>query len=1011
MSARALILLNPYRLPAQHPLVLSPEDMAAWMNGYSALWHPALLWGAAGPPRVDGPYDYEQPRPGHLYAVPESPPLMMPDDWEQRVKGAGALLFKATPDRAETFAHLEEVLKQAPVPPGLANLGPDEIAPFLGLGLGYLMQATLSEAMEHENLLENEPFWQEVQQAIAALAGLPYTPPSPPEPQPAEPTAYDAEYGDYGAAPPADDFADAPPAPVGANGAGTGGAPETTPALPPAANASGGDADVWLGHLRAAAERLLSAREVLYPVAIHLLDLCLLDEREPAGSWPPTFDRGLPVNFLATGYLLEKLGQQAPDRLAALNVRVRAEQAEVCGGCYLEREDALLPVESQLWNLVKGTAVTRDLLGTEVQVFARRRLGAHPQLPLLLSAAGLNRALLLTFDDAVLPQYHATVVSWPSPDGKQVDGFTRKPYPADLPETFFNLGHYLSKTIREDQTATLAFVHTGKPAQPWYDDWLELCRLAPVFGHWTTFSRYFNEAAAAEHVGVLAADEFHTDYLSERTGAQSPAPVSGFAEHARLRRRIDTCWTLAALTRGLAGRGDAQRVADVVAGLEDSLEGAGAGQPPGAEFTARLHEVERKVAATLAGRLQARATPSQPGYLVINPCSFTRRVALELDGGTAPVPIGGPIKASQLDDGLLRLVVEVPGLGFAWVPKAGPPGTPPPAMRVRLADQRGVRNEFFEAEVDHATGGLRGIFDRRTQVNRLGQRLVFNPGSTVRATDLKVTSAGPALGEVITEGELLGEQQQVLARFRQRFRAWLGRPVLELRIELYPEQPAAGYPWHAYFGARFAWRDERTTLLRAVNGTGYVTTQNRPQTPDYLELRLARQSTVIFPGGLPFHQRHESRMLDVILQPEGETARIFDVGIGLDRDQPMQTALGMVTPVPLVATDKGPPHVGATGWLFHLDAPNLVLTGMRPGGAERPDGDGPGADLTDAVTARLLECAAYHSPTELRCVRDPRRAVLLDGRGGRLLEANTSGDAVLFDVAPGDLVQVQVEFS
>src|SRR6202040_38604 len=160
-------------------------------------------------------------------------------------------------------------------------------------------------------------------------------------------------------------------------------------------------------------------------------------------------------------------------------------------------------------------------------------------------------------------------------------------------------------------------------------------------------------------------------------------------------------------------------------------------------------------------------------------------------------------------------------------------GTPPPAMRMRLADQRGVRNEFFEAEIDPTTGGLRAIFDRRSQVNRLGQRLVFNPGSTMRATGVQVTSAGPALGEVLTEGVLLGEQQQVLARFRQRFRAWLGRPVLDLRIEIFPEQRAAGYPWHAYFGARFAWRDERATLLRGVNGTGTVTTHTRPQTPDY----------------------------------------------------------------------------------------------------------------------------------------------------------------------------------
>jgi hypothetical protein len=199
-------------------------------------------------------------------------------------------------------------------------------------------------------------------------------------------------------------------------------------------------------------------------------------------------------------------------------------------------------------------------------------------------------------------------------------------------------------------------------------------------------------------------------------------------------------------------------------------------------------------------------------------------------------------------------------------------------------------------------------------------------------------------------------------------------------------------------------------LLRGVNGTGYITAHTRPVTPDFLEVRAGRQSTTVFPGGLPFHQRHEGRMVDVILVPPGEKAQVFELGIGLDREHPTQTALGLVTPVPLVPTAKGPPHVGAAGWLFHLDTPNLLLTSMRPGGRELRDPAEGQEDQVDAVTARLLECAALSGHAELRCVRNPRRAVVLDSRGGRLLEAGTSGDAVFLEVSPGDLTQVQVEF-
>jgi alpha-mannosidase len=141
-------------------------------------------------------------------------------------------------------------------------------------------------------------------------------------------------------------------------------------------------------------------------------------------------------------------------------------------------------------------------------------------------------------------------------------------------------------------------------------------------------------------------------------------------------------------------------------------------------------------------------------------------------------------------------------------------------------------------------------------------------------------------------------------------------------------------------------------------------------------------------------------MLDVVLMPEGEVCQAFDLGVGLDRDYPVQTALGMVTPVAVVPTDRGPPHVGAEGWLFHLDAPNLVLTSLRPA----PDG-------ADGLTARLLECGGHGGPAELRCVRDPQRAILLDARGTVMLDAGTSGDAVQLDVSANDLIQLRVDFS
>ena len=120
---------------------------------------------------------------------------------------------------------------------------------------------------------------------------------------------------------------------------------------------------------------------------------------------------------------------------------------------------------------------------------------------------------------------------------------------ADSNETFFNLGHFWFKTTREDQAATIFLLHRDKPTAVWHRDLMELARLAPVLGTWTTFSRYLGEVMPGEYPSTMTADDFHFDFLSERIDAKSDHPVSVFPRHQRTRRRIDACWTYAALHR------------------------------------------------------------------------------------------------------------------------------------------------------------------------------------------------------------------------------------------------------------------------------------------------------------------------------------------------------------------------------------------------------------------------------------------------------------------------------
>jgi hypothetical protein len=946
MTDRQLHLLSPYRLPTSYPLQLAADETAAWLNGYAALWHPAALAGAAQPPQPSNSYDHDTPGTGFVYSVPQGPHLYQPDDWADRAKAATAAVFHPSADRRETTESLKTALRERGESSPLLDAPEEVVRLFTGLGLGYLLIDSLFEAMDHERLLDAPGFWADVTAAVEA---------------------------------------------------------------------AGRGEESFRDQLKAAAEKLQTAREQLFSGSVFWLDWVILDPRNLDASWPASLAAGLPVTLLASAETLERLAAEAPERYSELKAKVLPDlpaSVDLCCGSYRDREDALLPFESQWWNLRKARTVVKDLFGVEPSVYARSKSAYHPQLPGWLQMMGYRHAVLISFDGALIPTLRATAVNWPAPDGKSVDAFTREPLAADDPQTFFNLVYHLHQAVSTDAAPTVALAHKGKPAFDSYRDLLALAQLAPVLGTWTGLGRYFTDAVTGDYIGTRTADEFFADYLDDRvTSAHRPDPVTGFPRHLRLRRRLDSAFTLAAMHRSLTPNPapDETDALKKLADVEDAIETRGVNFTPTADGAAtddlsdQLTMLESGFAKRLADRIQAHSPDGQPGLLVFNPCSFTRRVALELDGFRGPIPVEGPVKAAEFAGTVARLVVELPPLGFAWVPRQAAAGTPPPKPRLKLAENLTVRNEFFEADVDAATGGLRSFRDLRARLNRFGQQLVFNPGSTMRAKSVTVTNSGTALGEITTEGEVLNEHNEVYAAFRQRFRAWLGRPVLEVRIELDVKHAPTGYPWHSYYAARFGWRDDRGVLFRGVNGQNTQTGYTRPVSPDYLEVRLASERSFLYTGGLPFLQRHGNRMADVILVPEGEQGRSFELLLALDREQPMQTAAGWVSPAPVVVTEKGPPPVGATGWLAHVDMPSLILTSLRP--------CNPSEGMNRAVVGQFVECAGFGGAAEVRFARDPSQASLVDGMGEPTQPLTLNIDAIPLDYTAGETLRVKAEWA
>lgn len=940
MGPRQLHLLSAIRVPTSYPLQLDGQETSAWLNGYVVLWHPAALWTAGQPPQPSNSYDHDIPSPGFIYALPCGPQLFQPEDWQQRLETAPAFAFEATSQRNETQARLLEAAHQAGTPAPLLEAPAEVVRLFYGLGYGYLLLDALYEAADHVRLLDVPAFWQDVQAAVTALH-------QGEDPRPA---------------------------------------------------------------LRAAAEKLQQARQQIHPQRLVWVEFWHWEPERGDVGWPKAFELHWPLCMLCSGKVLERSAEEMPEHFAALRTAFPPNLPPYvdvgCGG-FLEREDAFLPLESQLWNLRAAQETVFRLLGVPPTFYARKHPAFHPLLPAWLQHMGYRHAVLWPYPGATLPRLYSTAAHWPAPDGQAVDVFCREPLPVHDPSTFFNLAYHLYQAFTNDAAPTLALIHDG-PAVAHYDDWLALAELAPVLGESIPLHRYFTDVVAGDYIGPQAADEFFVDDLDERVTQQHrPDPVSGFAYLWRWRRRLDAVFALAALHRSITSHPgvEEEKLLSDLEDLEWQIESSGPHRQRLMDepLQRELNRLQEQWMRKLADRLLARAVERPGGgYLLFNPCNYTRRVALELDGFPAPVPVEDAVKATEFEDGRVRLVVEVPAFGYAWFPR-GVAGTPPPKPRLTLAEGLTVRNEFFECDIDSTTGGIRSFRDLRRRHTRFGQQLVYQPGSRMVARDISVTHCGPALGEITSTGELVDEHDQVLAIFRQRFRAWLGRPVLEIRITFEElRHPPQGYPWHAYYGARFGWRDERAVLFRGVHGRNEATSATRPCSGDYLEVRLGSERSFLYTGGLPFLQRHGERMVDVILIPEGEQERTFDLLLSADRDLPMPTAQGWISPAPLLLTDRGPPPSGPSGWLLHVDMPNLLVTSLRPAPP------GPGADR--AIALRLQETSGYAGTVECRFARDPSRASRIDGLGQPLQPLVVSGDACHTDYSGDELFRVLVEW-
>lgn len=963
-----LMILIPCHSLEDFPAELGEDEAASLLNSFAVPWHPVLLADAKVLPRWHRGDDPPESSPKRLVFLPMSCESWVPAGWADRVSSEGGIVVRGLSERA--------AMVQAALAPwrvetagGEPAVDPELAGDFMALGFAYLEIELLTRKMRHFSNLDEVHLQREaVAAAEAALAG---------------------------------------------------------------------DAETARTRLTACFDALAEARERFYPVDCYLIDLCLVIPRLADDNLRAAVATRKPMSVLASAADLEEIAGAAPQVQAALRDACSGGAADIICGDLCERPLPLLPLESVLWQLEEANAIVTRLFEKSSTVWGRRRYGVFPLLPQILKKAGFKGALHVVLDDGIYPDAEQSKVRWEGTGGTSIDAWSRIPLAADAAVSFLRFPDRMSESMDNDHVAAVALARWPEVKSPFFDDLRRIHNYAPVLGKFITLSDFFERTDSPTRHAHYKPNEYLTPYLFQSVAREEENAISRFTRHLARRARLDSGLWMAGLRALLSGRSpDPTATADLERAVERLDEN------PAAEAAADLSQRVGGFVSDAAGKLAqviVHGAGNQRGFLVFNTLGFRRVVTVPLDPA-GPVPQPAAEKSwVQWGGQHHALTVDVPGAGFAWVPADVSP--PPTSAAAPLAVADLLRNEFFEVHLNETTGGIAQIKEYGRSPNRLSQQLTyrfsrersFTVGAGEHAEQTKshyaemrrlkseITCAGPALGEIVTTGEIIDQTNGArLSGYRQTLRIWRGRPVVEIEIELDVAQKPDGEPWHNYYTSRFAWHDETASLTRSAMMGAHETTDERIESLHYLEIATPEERTTIICPGLPFHRKTGPRMIDSILVVARETERVFRFAIALNQDYPMQSALDALCPAVLVPTQGGPPRGGPAGWFFHLATRQVQILQMLPVMSVAPK---PGDEAGEASNAaaqpspircgcalRLVETEGRPTRARLRCFRTPAWARQRDFAGQTICELSIDADAVLVDLTSFEIADIEIRF-
>ncbi|MFK7779117.1 MAG: hypothetical protein QM501_13510 [Gimesia sp.] len=961
MTYNDIVILIPCHSLEDFPTELEEKDAESLLNAFAVAWHPELLASSRVIPswhRSDEPPQFLADR---LLLIPKTSEDWLPYGWIEEAESNGATVVSGKIQREEMAEAALKPLLAAREKADEIELSDDIVADFYALGQCYIQLELLTRCMHHFSSLDEATIQREaIAAADAALAN---------------------------------------------------------------------DIEAARAHLKGCFEVLLENRERFYPIDCYLIDLCLLTPEWANESLKQAIADERPFNLLVTSDDLEAIATKNPDLVKLLERSCRDRETEIIGGEQDQIATPVVPVESLIWQLQSGVNQIQEITGRAPTTWARRRFGLASILPMLLHRFGFHSALHLVLDDGVYPDYEQSKIHWEGSDGTILDAFSRIPMSAEGSSSYLRFAQRMAESMEEDQVGALMFAHWPDVKSPFFEDFKRIHRYAPVLGSFVLLNDFFQNTESSGRHSSYDAREYLSPFLSQIVAMRKPDPLSRFIKHFQRHDEFTAGRWFDSVSRALFG----QKVEEAaLLKVESDVE---RGHPDASDELIQnavtalqgFHEagVEKLAQIILQG-----ANQQQSGVLLLNSLSFTRRVVVDLSDFAHEPEAHASVISTQFDERQKKAVVEIPGAGFVWLQSGQSPAIPA-KNTVSIAEPLLLRNEFFEVHIHEENGGIAQIKEYGRKPNRLSQQLAYRfpyqrniskpgvlgdvetktPYSEIRNVKVELTCEGPGLGEIISTGEIYDQvSDSTLATFRQTFRLWRGRPVLDVKIELDVKTLPDGNPWDHYYAARFAWGDSTASLTRSLLESAHGFQGERFESPHYFEIAEGNERVTILNHGLPFHRKTGPRMLDSMLIVEGETKREFSFSIAVNQNFPMQMAKNVMVPAGQFSSSAGPPSMGEKGWLFHLDASNVQLTRVMDLMPSKEESSQDEETVKAGFAVRLLETEGVHRSVKLRCWKSPVGARQRDFHGKTVVELPIEEDAILVEMSPYEIAEIEIQF-